>query len=192
MPDDALITAIEQDANEQCQRLLNEAQEAAAEMVAAAEQKAAQDSKARAAGLDAELERKSASALNAARTKAAGRLLSVRIDIAGEVLRRVEGRFAALKRQEYVELLKRFYSELKDDWFEAHEPSVHLVLVNPADTGVIEDPEAEFKADESVSLGVVFASKDGQLRYENTVASRIWKARETLLPIIDGILTGKG
>ena len=190
MPD-ALIIAIEQDANLQCQRLLHEAGEAAKEILEAAGEQTSMESRARAASLSAALERKAASAVNTARTRAAGRLLSVRSEMAEEVLRRVEQGFKALPREQYSELLNRFYSELKADWFEAHEPGAHLVHVNPADMGLIKDPEAEFKADEGVELGVVFVSRDGLLRYENTVSSRILKARDALLPMVDAILTGK-
>ena len=190
MPD-ALIIAIEQDALLQCERLLLDAEEAATEMLEAAGEQTSRESRARAASLSAVLERKAASAVNAARTKAAGRLLSVRSEMAEEVLKRVEQGFKDLPRERYSALLNRFYSELKADWFEAHEPSAHLVLVNPADMGLVKDTEAEFKADDGVSLGVVFVSKDGRLRYENTVSSRIWKGRDALLPMVDGILTGK-
>jgi len=191
MPEDALIIAIEQDAELQCKRLLHEAQEAAEEMMKAAGDQVSRDSRARAASLSSALERKAASAVNTARTRGAGRLLTVRSEMAEEVLRRVEQGFKDLPREQYGALINRFYSELKADWFEAHEPSAHLVLLNPADMGLIKDPEAEFKADEGVSLGVVFVSKDGRLRYENTVSSRIWKGRDALLPMVDGILTGK-
>lgn len=190
MPD-ALIIAIEQDALLQCERLLLDAEEAATEMLEAAGEQTSRESRARAASLSAALERKAASAVNTARTKAAGRLLSVRSEMAEEVLKRVEQGFKDLPRERYSALLNRFYSELKADWFEAHEPSAHLVLVNPADMGLVKDTEAEFKADDGVSLGVVFVSKDGRLRYENTVSSRIWKGRDALLPMVDGILTGK-
>lgn len=190
MPD-ALIIAIEQDALLQCERLLLDAEEAATEMLEAAGEQTSRASRARAASLSAALERKAASAVNTARTKAAGRLLSVRSEMAEEVLKRVEQGFKDLPRERYSALLNRFYSELKADWFEAHEPSAHLVLVNSADMGLVKDTEAEFKADDGVSLGVVFVSKDGRLRYENTVSSRIWKGRDILLPMVDGILTGK-
>ena len=191
MPD-ALIIAIEQDALLQCERLLLDAEEAATEMLEAAGEQTSRESRARAASLSAALERKAASAVNTARTKAAGRLLSVRSEMAEEVLKRVEQGFKDLPRERYSALLNRFYSELKADWFEAHEPSAHLVLINPADMGLVKDTEAEFKADDGVSLGVVFVSKDGRLRYENTVSSRIWKGRDALLPMVDGILTGRG
>ena len=190
MPD-ALIIAIEQDALLQCERLLLDAGEAATEMLEAAGEQTSRESRARAASLSAALERKAASAVNTARIEAAGRLLSVRSEMAEEVLKRVEQGFKDLPRERYSALLNRFYSELKADWFEAHEPSAHLVLINPADMGLVKDTEAEFKADDGVSLGVVFVSKDGRLRYENTVSSRIWKGRDALLPMVDGILTGK-
>ena len=192
MPEDALIIAIEQDADLQCQRLLHEAEEAAAEMLETAARETSLESRARAASLSTALERKAASAVNTARTMAAGRLLSVRSEMADEVLRRVEQGFKMLPREQYSALLNRFYSELKADWFEAHEPSAHLVLLNPEDMELVKDPEAEFRADEGVFLGVVFVSKDGRLRYENTVSSRIWKGRDILLPMVDGILTGRG
>lgn len=192
MPEDALITAIEQDARQQCEKLLRDAEEAAAEMVEAAGKETERESSERIASLSATLDRKSASAINAARTKAAGLVLSVRSEMAEEVLKRSESFFAGMDRDKYSALLNRFYAELKSDWLEAHEPDAHVVLLNPADMGLVTDPEAEFKGDESVSLGVVFLSRDGRLRYENTVASRIRRGRDTLLPIVDGILTGKG
>lgn len=192
MPADALIRAIEQDARLQCESLLRDAEEAAGEVMAAAEKAMLAESRARKGSLSSALDRKAAAAVNAARTMAAGRLLALRGEMAEEALRRAEQGFRELTRERYSALLKRLYSELKADWLEAHEPEAHIVLINPADIGLVEDPEAEFSPDEGVSLGVVFLSKDGRLRYENTVSSRITRGRDTLIPIVDRILSGGG
>ncbi|MFQ5735309.1 MAG: V-type ATP synthase subunit E family protein [Thermodesulfobacteriota bacterium] len=192
MVEDALLKAIEQDAREQTERMLKEAGEAAAEMMAAAQEDAGQERRHRTAALAEALDRKAASAVNSARMKVAGQRLSVRHEMAEEVFRRVTERVEGLPPEQYARLLGRLYEELKKDWFGAKEPSAHAVLINPKDAGLVSFSGVEFRPDEGVSLGVVFVSDDGRLRYENTVSSRIKKTRDTLVSMIDGILLGRG
>lgn len=191
MREDALLIAIEEDARLQGERLVAEARESAAGILEAAEKEVSEERGVRTAALAEELRRKTSFAVNSARSRAGGRMLSVRHEMAGEVLRRVEEAVRKLPRERYAGLLGRFYGELKKDWFEDKEPLKHIVLINPDDAGLINDPQAELRPDKSVSLGVVFASADGRLRYENTVPSRIKKARDTLMPMIDRILFGR-
>ncbi len=191
MPEDALLTALEEDARVQSERILSEAREAAADMKEAAEREAAEVRRKRTSEMDDSLRRKTASAVNAARMRAAGRALELRHEMAGQVLARVAESFAKLPRGEYAALVGRLYAELKQDWSADKEREKYAVLVNPADVELIKDREGEVRPDDSITSGVVFVSVDGRLRYENTIASRIKKAKDTLLPMIDKTLSGR-
>jgi vacuolar-type H+-ATPase subunit E/Vma4 len=64
------------------------------------------------------------------------------------------------------------------------------VHVNPGDAQLIDDPDVELVPDEEVSLGVVFVSRDGRVRLENTFSSRLKKARAEIVPKLNEMLFG--
>ncbi|MBI5491703.1 MAG: hypothetical protein HY893_02095 [Deltaproteobacteria bacterium] len=187
MAQEALLKAIEEDAYAQTGRIVSEAEEAAKSIIEDAEKDVLRVRDERLKSLALSMERRKASSLNNARIQANGLKLSVRHGIIEEVLKEAVDSFGKLPAEDYSRLVNRLYDELKSNWPpEAGRPTV---LVNPSDAGLIK-AGADLMPDAGVSLGVVFTSKDGRVRFDNTVRSRIQKARASLVTMINGMITG--
>lgn len=187
MVEDTLITALEEDARAQAERILNEAREAAEAALREAHEEVAREREARALELEARLKGQRAALLNTARTMASGGRLSVRRALAERALSEAEKRFSSTAKEEHKRLLNQLFSELKAEWEKARPGESPVVLVNPVDIGLIETAFT-LKADEGVRLGVVFASIDGTVRFENTIAARLSKGKAVMVPAISEML----
>lgn len=189
MPKDALLKALEDEADAQCSLIVAEAEEEAERVTASAEKEAEEARRKRITALRRTMERERTSDLNAARTRVNSARLKVRHDLIEEVMKEAVERFRKLPGKEYSALLNRLYHEALDEVH--HKTGVRpLVHVNPADAGLLDTDEADLKPDESVSLGVVITDPAGRLRSENTLGARLERARKSLVPLIDGILFG--
>lgn len=189
MPQDTLLLALEEDARNQARRIIEEAEEEAKKIIEGAEAEARSLRERRLAELSSALEKKKAYTLNTARTRAAGAGLRARHGLIDQVLRDTLERFRSMSGHEYSVVLNGLYEELKREW-DASGEDRPIVLVNPADTGLLNDGYGEVRADKDVSLGVVFTSKDGKVRFDNTVPSRLRKSRAELMPLLDKLLFG--
>lgn len=190
MPEDALLKTLEDEAKAQAGRLLEEAEQEASEILKDAEVEtlALRDDRLRAAV--AGMEKMRAASVNSARMRAEGLKLEARHGIIDDALRRsVEG-FRAIPKEERSGIIKGLYRELKKDWEGALPDVQAAVRVNPEDTGIITDAGVRAVGDPQVSLGAVFTSSDGRVRYENTIPSRVKKAKAGLVPFINALLFG--
>ena len=187
MAEDTLIAALEEDARAQASRILIEAREAGEAALAEARAQIERERDKRARELEARLKGQRAALLNAARTRASGARLGVRLGLIGRLLIEAEKRFSSLPEDEYRNLLNRLFSELKAEWEKERPGESPVVLVNPADTGLLET-SLTLKADKGVRAGVVFASTDGTVRFENTVQARLSKGKAVMVPAINKIL----
>jgi len=190
MAQDALLKAIEEDARAQAERIIEESEEAARGIVKDAEDEVSGIRAERLAALAQRLERRKASLLNGARINTGALKLRARLDVIERVLALTEERARGTTREEYGTLLNRFYEELEKKWLEEAETEPPIVLVNPEDAGLLDGRGVEIKPDPGVSIGVVFTSRDGRKRYENTVSSRIRKARGEMVMEIDRLIFG--
>lgn len=190
MPEETLLEALEEDTRNQCAAIIREAEETAERIVKEAQESAERTFEARLTESREAIDRARAFAINSARTRMSGAVLDVRHSLIDEVFAGVVKKITAMPKAEYARLLNRLYSELKGDWVKAGILDKPSVLVNPSDAGLIADAGADIKADASVSPGVVFVSPDGKLRLENTVSSRITKARTDLVPAVNKLLFG--
>ncbi len=190
MAEDTLISALEEDARAQASRVLEEAREAAEAALeeARAEAKALEESSFM--ELDSSLKRKRAALLNLAATKASGEKLKVRHALIDRALEEAGKRFSAMPEDEYRRFLGRLFSELRGDWERGRPGESPVVFVNPADVALVET-SYEVKADERVVQGVVFASKDGVVRFENTVPGRLMRAKAMMVPAMNELLFGE-
>lgn len=187
MSEDTLIEALEQEARSQAGRLLEEARASADAFMLEAATEVASERERRFSELDASMKSRRASLLNAAASRAAGSALEVRHEMIDRAFKEALSRFSSMAAEEYRVLLNRLLEELMDDWQSRRPSDVPVVLVNPADSRLI-DTELVLKPDESVSLGVVLATADNGVRFENTVASRLSSARAETLPAMNEML----
>lgn len=190
MAQDALLKALEEDAREQCKRILADAEEKARDIIREAEKEALRIKEEGLKALREILEKQRASLLNNARILMGGLKLEVRREVAEDVLNRVINAIEGLPKDRYAILLDRLYKELKSDW-EKNMKDKPVVHINPGDAGLLKDPEAVFSPDPDVKLGVLFTSGDGRVRYENTIPARIKKYRSQLAADIDRIVFGE-
>lgn len=187
MAEDALLGALEEEARSEARRISEEALEASQAMLARAREEGSSEREKGLAELSERLRRERASRINAARTRASGRRLAVRHELSGRAVAEVMRRFAAMERGAYAVLLARLFSETKALW-EASSAGEATVLVNPADAAILEREGARVTPDPSVELGVVFRSADGRVRFENTMAKRLEKAKLAFTPAINEML----
>lgn len=190
MAEDTLISALEEDARAQAGRVLEEAREAAEAALNEAREEAKALEESSFLQLDSALKRKRAALLNAARTKASGEKLKVRHALIERAMEEAGKRFSSMPEDEYRRLLARLFSELKSDWERGRPGEGPVVFVNPADVGLIET-SYEVRPDSRVSLGVVFASSDGTVRFENSVPGRLSRAKAVMVPAMNELLFGE-
>lgn len=190
MAEDTLISALEEDAKAQAGRVLEEAREAAEALLAAAREEMAAEERSRALGLEEALRRKRAALLNAGRTRASGEKLKVRHRLIERAMDEAGKRFTRMPQEEYRSLLNRLFLELRAEWEGGRPGEAAVVFVNPADVGLIEGPY-EVRGDERVVQGVAFASRDGAVRFENSVQGRLSRARSVMLPALNEMLFGE-
>lgn len=190
MAEDTLISALEEDAKAQASRVIEEAREAAEALLSAARAEMAAEKEARALELEDSLRRKRAALLNAGRTRASGEKLKVRHNLIERAMDEAGKRFSRMPEDEYRRLLGRLFTEIKSEWERGRPGELPVVFVNPADVGFIDSPY-EVRADERVVQGVVLASRDGAVRFENSVPGRLSRARSVMLPAINEMLFGE-
>lgn len=186
MPEDGLLKAIEEDAAVQAERIIDEAEGAARETAFAAEREVSRLKEERLGALSVELEKRRASALNAARTSARGLSLDVREGLIENIFEEAQKRLEGLPGKKREALVARLYEELKGDW-SSRIAEAPTILVSPSEAGAIKG-WGEVKADLGVALGVRFVSTDKKVVFDNTIESRLKRARRTLVPIIDEML----
>lgn len=185
MAQDALLKAIEDDALAEKEAILKEAEDASVAIIEQARTEASAWKDERMSALRLSFAARRAVLTGSAKVRSQALKLKARHALIQEVLREAVNSFG--EQGGFDGLLNRFYAELKVEWDLAGLPSP-VVLVNPADAGLITAEGVEVKTDKDVRLGVVFVSKDGKTRYENTVDSRLKKALKTLEPEIDRLL----
>lgn len=187
MAEDTLIAALEEDARAQAARILEDAREAGEAVLREAREQVSREREAAALELEAQLKGQRAAMLNAARTIASGGKLSVRHALVERALTEAGKRFASTAKEEYRQLINQLFSELKTEWEKQRPGESPVVLVNPADIGLLGSPFT-LKPDEGVSLGVVFTSIDAAVRFENTIAARLSRAKAVMVPAINEML----
>ncbi len=192
MGQDALIKALEEETGREAERIIKEATSDAEAVLKEAEEQAKKDRRERVEAFKKEFEKERVAAINRASADARGLLLAERIGVMEEVFREATKTVEGLPRDRYSELLKGLYGELKKDWRterpdKGNSPMVHL---NPGDRDLIKEPDVELVPDKEVSLGVVFVSRDGRVRLENTFSSRLKKARVEIVPKLNEMLFG--
>lgn len=191
MAQDSLLAALEEDARNQSGRILEEAEESARALMNEAKEAAEVERSEKVMELEERLRRERASRLNAARMKASGLKLKVRNGLIGETIDEAARRFGAIPKDEHAKLVNRLFDELKKAWSRERPDETPVALLNPSDIGIIKDDGTVFRPDGEVSLGAVFTSADGRVRYYNTVGSRLEKALSTIKPAVNEMLFGE-
>lgn len=176
----ALLKAIEEDAFAESGRLVKEAEGAAAAIVGEAEREVAAEREERLGALYQGFEKRRASAVNNARIRVNAIKLMARREVVEGALSGLLTEAGRMPDAEYAALLMRFFKELERAWKQssASEPRV---LAGAREAGLLAKAGIAAEIDPAVSLGVVFKSKDGRLRFENTIHSRIEKAGSVLV-----------
>lgn len=184
---DVLLKALEADAMAQSSRIIKAAEDAAAGMLSQADIEVKMFETESVEALRAGLEREGVVRLSGARLLAKAAGLQARQDSIEEVFGAVAARINKLNADEYAALIRGLYELLKAEWTLDES---FVVSINPQDAGLLRDNGVEVRPDATVTHGVVLTTKDGKVRYENTVASRIKMMRANLVPVINKSLFG--
>jgi len=189
MSEDTLIAALEDDARAEQERLLEEARSSASAIREEIGAEVSSERQRRVAEAASDMLARRAALLNAAAMRASGEVLAVRHDLLKKAFDAALKRFSSMPKEQYAELLNRLLSELEADWKKMRPTDEPVVLLAPADIGLVKT-SFETRADEGVLLGAVLATGDGTVRYENTVASRLSSARAAITPVVNSTLFG--
>lgn len=189
MPQQALLKALEEDARTQSGNIINSAKEAADAILSRAAEETESLRARRIEELGATLARKRASMVNSARTRANAEKLKVRHELIEQVFSAALESAGSIDGDEYARVVNALVEELAAA-FDNASCSGARILVDPGYTGRVNIPGLEVEADGSVGLGAVIISSDGRLVCENTVASRLEKAKNELMPVVDKLLFG--
>lgn len=192
MAEDALLTALDEDARAQADFIIQGAEAEAAALIKSAGEEAGVMLDAMLAQAARSVGRLRAEMMNDARVRASAALIDCRRALMDDVFERSLVAFSVLERTEYGRILNLWYDELKAAWDKAGMAGEPVVHVNPVDGALIDKSSVLLKPDPAVSLGLVFVSSDGRVRLENTFSTRLNKAKEDLVPLIDSILFSDG
>lgn len=193
MTQDALLKAIEDDALAEKAVLLKEAEDAVSAIMQQARAESTAWKEKRIALVKDSLANKKAGFIGTARVKAGALKLRLRRALAKEVLEETVKLLEAAQKSERETLMNRFYNELKAEWVKAGlaDGDTPTALVNPLDVGLIKADGIELKGDDGIGFGVVFISKDGKTRFENSISGRMKRAAKALEVEVDRILFNK-
>ncbi len=139
-----------------------------------------------------EIESKRNISIKRARIKARARVLAVKYEIMEAVFHETVESFKRMPVERYSGVFLRLYREAKEEWYSTGMDKRAVVVVNPDDTGLIDDRDVDIRPDTSVSLGVIFTSEDGRIRLINTIPSRLERIKPHLVSMLDEVLWGKG
>jgi len=186
---DALLKAIEEEAFAESERLVKEAVDAASAIVGEVEAEVGAEREERVGALYQGFEKRRASAVNNARIRVSAIKLTARREVVEGVLSGLVAAAGRMPDGEYAALLVRLFKELERAWKESsgEEPRV---LAGAREAGLLAKAGIAVEIDPAVSLGVVFKSKDGRMRFENTIHSRIEKAGSGLVMELNRIIFG--
>lgn len=192
MAEDALLAALDEDARAQAESIIQGAEAEAAALIKCAGEEAGVMLDAMLAQAARSVGRLRAEMMNNARVRASAALIDCRRALMDDVFERSLAAFSVLERTEYGLILNLWYDELKAAWDKAGMAGEPVVHVNPVDGALIDKSSVLLKPDPAVRLGLVFVSADGRVRLENTFSTRLNKAKEDLVPLLNCILFSDG
>lgn len=192
MAEDALLAALDEDARAQAESIIQGADAEAAALIKCAGEEAGVMLDAMLAQAARSVGRLRAEMMNNARVRASAALIDCRRALMDDVFERSLAAFSVLERTEYGRILNLWYDELKAAWDKAGMAGEPVVHVNPVDGALIDKSSVLLKPDPAVRLGLVFVSADGRVRLENTFSTRLNKAKEDLVPLLNCILFSDG
>ena len=188
MAEDALLTALDEDAKAQADSIVQGAQIEADGLIKSAGEEAAVTLEAMLSQGARAVERKRAEMMNNAGVKAAATLIDCRRSLMDDVFEKSLAAFSSIDRIEYGRILNFWYDELSAAWEKAEMEGAPVVHVNQQDGALIAGRGYLLNPDPAVRFGLVFVSADGRVRLENTFQARMDKTKEDLMPLIDSIL----
>lgn len=186
---DALLKAIEEDAFAESERLVKDASDAASAIIGEAEAEVAAERKERFDALYQGFEGRRASAVNNARIRVNATKLQARRGVIEGVLSGLTAAVERMPDDEYAALLTGLYKELERAWRQDPDEGP-VVTAGGREARLLAKAGITVKESPAVALGVAFESKDGRVRFENSIHSRIEKAGSQLVMELNKTIFG--
>ncbi len=185
-----LIDAIEKDAVKERQKLIDDARIEANSIVERVKNELKVLRKKKITEFENYLEKERALAANQARREADILSISAKTEVLSELFQKAEERIIELKN--YKDILIKLLREAIERWGEEIKTDDFIVYVSEDDLSALknEDISSEFKiqAGKDIREGVILVSKDNRFRMENTLKSRMERAKSDMLPILNKVL----
>jgi len=189
MTQEALIKALEDEARAQAERIVAEAGEEARRVLGEAEREIEAEKAERLAALERDVAGRRTSLLNEARVRMAALKLRAKLGVIEEVMDRALKEIEGLPADRQAAVTRRLYREVRERW-PTEKTEGAVVRVRPAYKDIVEEAGLRVEAVESMPLGVVMESADGRITFENTVTSRMEKARPVILVELNRLIFG--
>ena len=188
-----LISAIENDAERERQKIIEDAGIEAKSIVEKVknELKVLREKKIK--EFEGYLERGKALAVSQAKREADILSISVKSEVVTELFQKVEERIIEFKNGgNYKDILIKLLREAVERWGEEIKTDDFIVYVSEEDLPLLKNTdissEFEIQAGEDISEGVILVSRDNRFRMVNTLKSRMEMAKADILPILNKIL----
>ncbi len=188
-----LIAILEKEAAAEIERILADARAEAERLVQEARQQAEAELAAQRARAESEREAVETRARSAAALRASALVLQAKDQALAEVFQRAQAELARLAqdRGRYGALLRGLLREAASAVggrvvVQVHPKDIELARQAVRDLGL----DAEVQAADDVAGGVRVVSGDGRFVVENTLASRVERARAALAPEVAALLWG--
>ncbi len=187
-----LIDLLEREAEAERQRLLTEARERADQVRQQAQAEAQALLEAQRRRLAAAMEAARVRAQGVARLRATSAILEAKDEVLEEVFRRAGEELDRLSREpaRYGPVLRQLLREAVEGFggpvvVECPEQDVRMVEAAAGELGI---PLVQVRPDSQLRAGVRVLSEDGRFVVENTLASRMQRARQMLLGEVANVL----
>lgn len=188
-----LIDAIEKDAVKERQKLIDDAGIEAKSIVEKAENELKVLREKKIAEFGNYLEKERALAVSQAKREADILSISVKSEVLSELFQKAEERIIELKNGgNYKDILIKLLIESIERWKDEIKTDDFIVYVSEDDLSLLKntDISGEFKiqAGKDIKEGVILVSRDNRFKMVNTLKSRIERAKEDTLPILNKAL----
>ena len=188
-----LISAIENDAERERQKIIEDAGIEAKSIVEKVKNELKVLREKKITEFENYLEKERALAAGQARREADILSISVKSEVLSELFQKAEKKIVEIKNGgNYKDILIKLLREAIERWVEEIKTDDFIVYVSEEDLSLLKNTdissEFEIQAGEDMREGVILVSRDNRFRMVNTLKSRMERAKADMLPVLNEIL----
>jgi len=186
-----LISAIENDAERERQKIIEDATVDAEKIINDAENSLKELRKNKTAELKSIFEKERNRAVDHLKKEADTLSITAKIEVLSGLFQEVEKRISELKKENlYSDILKGLFKESVENGMGEIGAGKFIVYVFEEDLPLLKNISdgIEVNTDRNMTEGVILISRDNRFRMVNTLKSRMERAKADMLPVLNEIL----